>query len=108
MVDIYLLLALRLCVLPLYVCVKDNAAADAAGSSQDSTVKPDRMLKLAAIMHEFNAYVNTHPNLRSVMLPLRDGLTVCIYNKIPTTSATIETTSSNNGKAIVVEDNNVI
>ena len=39
-----------------------------------------RMLALAASMHEFNLFVKNHPNLESVLLPLRDGLTVIKYN----------------------------
>lgn len=38
--------------------------------------KAERMKKLAGTMHSFNMYLSTHPRLRTLMLPLRDGLTV--------------------------------
>ena len=39
----------------------------------------DRMESLAEVMHMFNKWVAEHPKLDSVVLPLRDGLTVIRY-----------------------------
>ena len=41
----------------------------------------DRMLALAAVMHEFNAFVAGHGSLSPVVLPLRDGLSVIRYRQ---------------------------
>lgn len=48
-----------------------NAAPDP--SSFGSSV---RMKKLADAMHELNTYVNGHPRLEQIILPLRDGLSI--------------------------------
>jgi predicted sulfurtransferase/predicted O-methyltransferase YrrM len=42
--------------------------------------KEERMVKLATAMHEFNAFVSTHPQLSQVMLPFRDGLSVIRFS----------------------------
>ena len=39
-----------------------------------------RMIAIAVAMHEFNLFVKNHPNLETVVFPLRDGLTVIKYN----------------------------
>lgn len=38
------------------------------------------MIAIAVAMHEFNLFVKNHPNLETVVFPLRDGLTVIKYN----------------------------
>jgi len=38
-----------------------------------------RMNNLAKSMHDFNSFVAGHPNLRPVLLPLRDGLSIIRY-----------------------------
>ena len=38
------------------------------------------MNALAKSVHEFNVWVTNHPNLDSVILPLRDGLSIMTYN----------------------------
>ena len=43
--------------------------------------KPERMKLLAKIMHDFNVFVNSHPALHPVILPLRDGLTIVRYSR---------------------------
>ena len=51
-------------------------APDAASSGSSAA----RMSALAESMHTFNSFVNQHPRLHPVMLPLRDGLTVIRYS----------------------------
>lgn len=41
----------------------------------------ERFNKIAKLVHEFNAYVCGHPHLKTLMLPLRDGLTISTYHK---------------------------
>jgi predicted O-methyltransferase YrrM len=41
--------------------------------------EPKRMKALAAAMHDFNTFVSNHANLQTVMIPLRDGLTLIRY-----------------------------
>ena len=41
------------------------------------------MIAIAVAMHDFNLFVKNHPNLESVIFPLRDGLTVIKYNSLP-------------------------
>lgn len=43
----------------------------------------NRMKVLAEVMHGFNKWVSEHPNLESVVLPLRDGLTIIRYRATP-------------------------
>jgi hypothetical protein len=40
-----------------------------------------RMAEIAAITHKLNIYCQAHPDLSTLMLPLRDGLTVMTYKK---------------------------
>lgn len=47
--------------------------------SEDMDKKTQRQEKLTKIVHEFNVNCASHPLLRTVMLPLRDGLTVSRY-----------------------------
>lgn len=41
--------------------------------------KKDRMQKLAAALHQFNAFLKNHAQLQPLLLPLRDGLTIVQY-----------------------------
>lgn len=41
--------------------------------------KAKRLDKLTQVVHEFNVNCRAHPFLRTVMLPIRDGLTLSRY-----------------------------
>ena len=40
---------------------------------------PKRMQDLADTMHQFNSFIKNQPNLRQLILPLRDGLSIIQY-----------------------------
>lgn len=62
-------------------------AVSVASAVEHNGVLPDasafgeaaRMRKLAKSMHEFNSFVNAHPALHPLLLPLRDGLSLVLY-----------------------------
>jgi hypothetical protein len=58
----------------------DEYSASAPDGSEYGRSK-DRFQKIAKIMHELNDYVRNHNNLRPLLLPLRDGLTIVQYVK---------------------------
>lgn len=41
--------------------------------------KKERMQKIASAMHQFNVFLKSHAELRPLLLPLRDGLTIIEY-----------------------------
>ena len=54
---------------------------------QDSSPPPTlygnekRMIALAQSLHNFNKWTSSHPDLESVILPFRDGLSIFKYNE---------------------------
>jgi len=57
-----------------------EAQGKSCSASADSSPKSFRMRRLGKAMDEFNTFCATHPHLSPVLIPLRDGLTLCRYH----------------------------
>jgi predicted O-methyltransferase YrrM len=62
--------------------LNEHPAMKSQGSTDDQPAQSHRMQKIASKVHTFNEYVNNHPNLCSLLLPLRDGLTILTYSSV--------------------------
>ncbi len=59
-----------------------NSSSNISSSNVScSRTSSNRYMAIANSMHELNYYINHHPSLSQLILPIRDGLSVIQYNK---------------------------
>ncbi len=60
---------------------QDPVDISAVGVNVNGPIASDRYLKIAKHMHDFNCFVCESANLKQVILPIRDGISVIQYQK---------------------------
>ena len=60
---------------------EEVASLQSISTAEDGCTKEEkRMRKLSQAIHRFNVFCSCHPNLKTLMLPLRDGLTILRFS----------------------------